>query len=261
MTTAMDFARLDADGYQVVRSVVPLQDIAAALEECERLKALVLADGAPDPRVRALWSSASSGTPILRGLQNAHCISPVIDALRLHPGIGRMLWGILGPDIRTVVTSIFWKAPGEPETGIAYHQDAAFRQPPAAYRNLARSYLQLALALDPQDDENGGLRFVRGTHRGARILPRPQQSVLIGTAAEAELRAMGLAPESVRTVSLAPGDVVLWRAFTVHGSSPNRSRDRDRRSFTIASMRTADCDEGIDAYRAGAPVRSAARKF
>lgn len=252
----MNVAGLERDGYQIVRSVVPPAEIAEALTEADRLKSMVVANAVDDPRVRVLWSRSGSGVDTLRGLQNAHRISPRIDALRLHRGIGEILRGLLGPDIRTILTSIFWKPPGELDTGIAYHQDADFRRPASTYRNLASSYLQLALALDPQDDENGGLRFVAGSHREARIFRRPEQSVLTGAAAEPELTAMGLAPERVHAVSLEPGDVVLWNAFTVHGSQPNRSKDRDRRSFTIASMRSSDCDAGTDAYIAGEPVRS-----
>lgn len=250
----MDHADLERDGYQIVRSVVSAAEVAEALHEAERLKCLALADTLNDPRLRVLRSESSSGEGLLRGLQNAHHISPVIDALRLHKGIGRIICGVLGPDVTTALTTIFWKSPGEAETGIAYHQDAAFRQPAAAYRNLARSYLQLAVALDPQDDENGGLRFVPGSHREGRIFPRPQRSVLTGKAAEPELSEMGVAPEHVRAVSLAPGDVVMWRAYTVHGSQPNRSRDRERRSFTIGSMRSGDCDSGTPAYVGGEPV-------
>lgn len=251
---AMDLSGLERDGYQVVRSIVSAQEIAAILEETDHLRSMALANAANDPRLRVLWSRSRSGEATLRGLQNAHHISSMIETLRLHRGIGRILCRALGPDIKTVLTSIFWKPPGEAETGIAYHQDAAFRQPASAYRNLAQSYLQLSVALDPQDDENGSLRFVSGSHREARIFPRPQQSVLTGKAAEPELKAMGLAPERVHVVRLEPGDVVIWNAFTVHGSQPNRSKERDRRSFAIASMRSADCDAGIEAYVGGTPV-------
>jgi ectoine hydroxylase-related dioxygenase (phytanoyl-CoA dioxygenase family) len=250
----LTFAELERDGYQIIRSVVSPVEIAAALREAERLRSTLVAGTGDDPRLRVLWSSSSRDGRGLRALQNAHLVSPVVDALRLHPGIADILRAVLGPDIKTVVTSIFWKAPGEIETGVAYHQDAAFRQPPSAYRNLTQSYLQLAVALDPQDDESGGLRFIPGSHLGGRIFPRPAQSVLIGQADDHELRVLGIAPETAQAVDLDPGDIVIWNAYTLHGSGPNRSEQRDRRSFTIGSMRAADCDAGIDAYVGGAPV-------
>ena len=253
----MDLSALENDGYQVVPSVITPEEIPALLRETDWLEALAAGDALLDQRLRVLRSKARSGKPLVRGLQNSHHVSAIVDGLRLHPGIGRILQSILGPDIKTVLTSIFWKPAGEPETGIAYHQDAGFRRPQTAFRDLAKSYLQLAVALDPQDDRNGSLRFVTGSHRQARLFVRQEQSVLLGDAGESELRGMGLSPDKVCAVCLEPGDVVMWNAFTVHGSGPNRSADRDRRSFTIASMRAGDCDVGIDAYVRGRPATAA----
>lgn len=253
----MDLSALENDGYQVVRSVVPREEIPPLLRETDRLKTLAEGGASLDERLRVLHSKARSGERLVRGLQNGHHVSAIVDGLRLHPGIGRILQRILGPNIKTVLTSIFWKPAGEPETGVGYHQDAGFRTPPSAFRDLARSYLQIAIALDSQDDDNGGLRFAAGSHRQARMFTRTSQSVLLGNAGQSELREMDLAPDRICAVCLEPGDMVMWNAFTVHGSGPNRSAHRDRRSFTIASMRAGDCDVGIDAYVHGRPVAAA----
>lgn len=249
----MNLDQLRDQGFQCFPALVPRHEIPAIIAEADRLKAMAQL-GRLDPRLRALWSAAEPGNRMLRGVQDAHRVSPIIDALRLHPGIGAVVRAVLGPDVRTVLTSLFWKEPGEANTGVAYHQDAAFRQPEAAFRNLARSYLQLAIALDPQDAANGGLHFVPGSHVGARLFPRTAGSVLLGDAGEAELQALDIAPETTVAVRLEPGDAVAWSAFTLHGSPPNRSPDRDRRSFTIASMRAADCDSGILAYDGGRAI-------
>ncbi|MGH6893414.1 MAG: phytanoyl-CoA dioxygenase family protein [Dongiaceae bacterium] len=250
----MDLTEFHRDGYQRVIGLIPAAEIPEVLREFDRLRDMASGSTPLDPRLRALWTTTRSGQRILRVLQNAHWTSPVIDALRLHPGVGRILKGILGPDVKTVLTSAFWKPAGEIDTGIAYHQDAGFRQPAAAYRNLAQSYVSIAIALDPQDEENGALHFIPGSHRQARLFPRPEQSVLAGYSGPAELRAFGVAPDSARAVRLDPGDAVMWNAFTLHGSPPNSSADRDRRSLTIGSMRLADCDHGVAAYIAGRPV-------
>lgn len=250
----MDLTELRRHGYQVASGVISRAEISEILREVERLKSIALGATPLDPRLRILWSTSRSGARLLRAMQNAHCISPVIDALRLHAGIGAILSDVLGPDVKTVLTSIFWKSPGEAETGIAYHQDAGFRRPETAFKNLAQSYLQIAIALDPQDEENGGLHFIPDSHRQARLFPRSDRGVLTGDAGAQELRALGFAPQTARSVRLRPGDAVMWNAFTLHGSPPNRAPDRDRRSFTIASIRSADCDTGIDAYVKGRPV-------
>jgi ectoine hydroxylase-related dioxygenase (phytanoyl-CoA dioxygenase family) len=249
----MDLTQLERDGYQVVRSVVSEAEIAELLHAAERLRHEAEASPSLDPRLRVLRTTSRSGEAVFRGLQNAHFVNATVDAIRLHSGIGAILRRILGQDIKTVLTTLFWKLPGALETGFAYHQDAGFRTPASAFRNLAASYLQIAIALDPQDEDNGGLRFVAGSHREARLFPRPERSVLTGDAGECELRTMGLSPANARPVRLEPGDLVMWNAFAVHGSQPNRSQ-RDRRSFAFASMRAGDCDLGCDAYVDGRPA-------
>jgi ectoine hydroxylase-related dioxygenase (phytanoyl-CoA dioxygenase family) len=250
----LDLTDLRCDGYQIVRGVVPSDEVAALLDEIERLKSAASELVALDPRIRAVWSKAQAGGSFLRILQNAHLASPELDRFRLHAGLGQILQAMLGGDIKTVVTSIFFKPPSEIETGIGYHQDAVFRQPLASFRNLAHACVHLAIALDPQDESNGCMRFIPGSHRGGHLYPRPSRSVLEGDAGIAEIQAVGMDPASAKATPLASGDIVLWNPFVLHGSSPNRSAGRDRRSLTIVSMRTADCDAGVVAYDGGRPV-------
>lgn len=247
----MDYTAFHEHGFQVARGIVPRAEVPALLREADLLNAAIHSGAPLDLPLRALWTKSADGKSILRGLHNAHCISPVMDGLRLHPAIGRILADLLGQDITTVVTALFWKPPGERATGVAYHRDAGFRVPPESYRNLARSYVQLAVALDPQDEANGCLHFVPGSHRDARGPGRPAAPVLEGDADAAELEAYGLPEDAAGPVALEPGDVVFWGAYMLHGSPPNRTRDRDRRSFSIASMRSADCDVGTLAYVGG----------
>src|ERR1700754_2709042 len=100
----MDLAPLDEFGYQVIRSVIAADEIEGVLRETDRLRQCVSAPAPIDPRLRVLRTKSSSGAEVIRGLQNAPLVSPVIDALRLHPGIGNILVRRLGPDIKTVLT-------------------------------------------------------------------------------------------------------------------------------------------------------------
>jgi hypothetical protein len=49
---------------------------------------------------------------------------------------------------------------------------------------------------------------------------------------------------------LDPGDVVIWNAYTIHGSQPNRSR-HSRRLYINGFARAADCDHGIRVTEGG----------
>ena len=252
MSRRIDLTAFRADGFQVARRVLSDAEVAGLIGEFGRLKNLAFQPPAPD--VRALWVDSHDGTRLLRGLQQAHLVSTVIDAVRLHPEVGWILQSVLGGDVTTIITTAFWKSPGAAETGIAYHQDAGFRRPESAYRNLSQSYVQIAIALDPQDEENGALRFIPGSHHAATLIARAPGSVLTGSAGSEELEALGVDPRRARTVRLEPGDAVFWNAYTLHGSGPNRSRDRDRRSLTIGAMRSADCDAGVPTYAGGNPL-------
>jgi phytanoyl-CoA hydroxylase len=84
------------------------------------------------------------------------------------------------------------------------------------------------MALDAVDEENGCLRYVRGSHqRGIRPHGRSQilgfsQGILdygpADTAAEVQIH-------------LQPGDVVAHHGNTIHRADANRSATRNRRAF------------------------------
>jgi ectoine hydroxylase-related dioxygenase (phytanoyl-CoA dioxygenase family) len=49
---------------------------------------------------------------------------------------------------------------------------------------------------------------------------------------------------------MAPGDLLLWTLFTVHGSAPNVS-NFDRRFMINSYVRASDSDRGEWAFRGG----------
>ena len=52
---------------------------------------------------------------------------------------------------------------------------------------------------------------------------------------------------------MEPGDLMVWSAYTIHGSRPNRSA-RPRRVYINGFARAADCDHGVWAARDGRAV-------
>src|SRR5687768_16316974 len=88
------------------------------------------------------------------------------------------------------------------------------------------------MALDTIDDENGCLRYVRGSHLSA-IRPHTSSSVLgfSQTIADFGNESNDVAGEVA--VHLQPGDVVVHHGNTIHRADPNRSLTRQRRAFAI----------------------------
>jgi len=239
-------------GYARIPGVFGPAEIDTYLQEADRLKGLVRAGGpgAGSDQVRVLSVDREDGSTLLRAVQHSHHISPTFDRLRADARIHDILRPLLGPSIKSLLNTLFWKPPGEARTAIAYHQDCAFRRPKNHYRNLSRSYVQLGVALDPHGPENGGMRFVPGSHKLGDLRIERTRSVMLDGPASSDLSREGLEGLSELAIRLAPGDVVIWSAYLLHGSPPNPSPVMDRRFFVAAYMRSSDCDVGDVVFEA-----------
>jgi ectoine hydroxylase-related dioxygenase (phytanoyl-CoA dioxygenase family) len=159
----------------------------------------------------------------------------------------------LGRDIKQVINQIIWKAPGDARTQYGYHQDSRFRRPASAYRDLANSFVQTAIAIDPHRPENGCLRLLPGSHRLGELKIAAERSVYEEECSEASLQALGLDPSGMLDLVLEPGDVAIWHPHAIHGSGPNRSAI-DRRVYLNGYVRAENCDRGAWAFRDGRPA-------
>jgi ectoine hydroxylase-related dioxygenase (phytanoyl-CoA dioxygenase family) len=189
---------------------------------------------------------------VLRLVQWPSYEDEVLARYRTDARILAFLEPLLGGDIKQIINQLHWKPPGAAGAEFAYHQDARFRRPREAYRNLERSYVQTGIALDPHCVANGAMRVYPGSHRmGALSLEIPGAVMDAGMADES-LRRAGLDPAKMVDVELEPGDVAFWNVFTIHGSGPNTTR-QDRRFYLNGYVRAADCDRGEWAWRRGEP--------
>lgn len=108
--------------------------------------------------------------------------------------------------------------------------------------------LHIWVALDAADEENGCLRFVRGSHkRGLR--PHERSTVLGFSQVVSDWSAGDEASEVA--VSLEPGDAVVHHMLTIHRADANRS-PRHRRAYChIIRAKRAKVDAAAwDAHRA-----------
>jgi ectoine hydroxylase-related dioxygenase (phytanoyl-CoA dioxygenase family) len=166
--------------------------------------------------------------------------------------MARLLAPLLGGDLKQIINQIHWKGPGG-ASEFAWHQDAQFREPAEAFRNLAGSYVQTGLAIDPHKSDSGCMRFLPGSHRGGDLQLETPREVLGVALNDSVLEGAGLSAGDAVEVVLEPGDVALWSPFLVHGSGVNRS-DHQRRLYVNGYVRAADCDRGEWAFRDGRPV-------
>ena len=162
-----------------------------------------------------------------------------------------LLEPLIGSDIKQIINQLHWKL-ADRSGDFAWHQDAKSRRPAEAYRNLATSYVQTGLAIDPHNPGSGGMRFIPRSHlRG--LLPLDITASLGRSPEDSALERAGLSPGDRVDLILEPGDVALWSPYLVHASGTNTS-DHLRRLYINGYVRAADCDRGEWTFRDGEPV-------
>lgn len=105
--------------------------------------------------------------------------------------------------------------------GQALHQDNLFLQA------HPETCIAAWIAVDDCDAANGGLQVVPGSHRYELVCPGEADSEESFTTVEIPL------PEGMAAVQteMRAGDVLFFHGSTAHGSGPNRTPDRFRRSL------------------------------
>lgn len=108
-------------------------------------------------------------------------------------------------------------------SGFPYHQDEGFLFGDALRRVQQFGGVNLVIALDPSDSNNGGFEVLGRTHTGE----------LTHASYDTSTRNAGLFDESHRVLApLFPGDALLFHPRLAHGSGPNRS-EHPRRLITL----------------------------
>jgi ectoine hydroxylase-related dioxygenase (phytanoyl-CoA dioxygenase family) len=242
------------EGYAIVRGLFGPTEVEAIAAATDQLYAEGVAHGRSFRHSNLFYNvaQAPSGEPLVRMVQWPSYHQPVMNAVRLERRIARLLEPLLGRDLKQIINQVHWKAPGSLGE-FAWHQDSRSRRPPSAYRNLATSYVQTGIAIDPHGPESGGMKFIRTSHlRGDLGMDCSKKALGAAMTANA-LGDVGLSEADMIELVLEPGDFAMWSPYLVHGSGHNRSTHR-RRFYINGYVRAEDCDRGEWAFRDGEPV-------
>jgi hypothetical protein len=129
--------------------------------------------------------------------------------------------GLTAP--RCLVDQVSFKLP-RVGTCFPYHQDEAFLIGESRHRVERFGGVNLVIALDVSDANNGGFEVLGRTHLGERVGKGAYDTAVMN---------QGHFDESHRaTPTLNPGDAVLFHPRLAHGSGPNHS-GRIRRLITL----------------------------
>jgi ectoine hydroxylase-related dioxygenase (phytanoyl-CoA dioxygenase family) len=247
-------AQYRAEGYAVLRGVfatAQIMEIAAAFDR-HWAKGMALPKSFRHGNLLYRLGEDESLGKILRLVQWPSYGDPVLERVRRDPRWLAILEPLIGHDIKQIINQLHWKPPGAAGAEFAFHQDVRFRRPATAYRNLATSYVQTGIAIDPHRAVNGAMRLYPGSQLlGRKELAGPGP-VLDQAMGDEQLVAAGLDPAKLVDIELDPGDVALWNVYTIHGSGRNDSTC-DRRFYLNGYVRAEDCERGEWTFRAGSP--------
>lgn len=157
----------------------------------------------------------TSGAPILDSVDPVTDISAESLALARDPRLLTVLGELLGDVPCLFKDKAVVKPPSCP--GYAWHQDYIH------WPMFPESFVTALIALDQSHSGNGGLDVVKGSHRKGYLSPRDGDFH--------DLAIDGYASEDIIPINLAPGDVVFFGAFLVHGSSANLSPSKRRHLY------------------------------
>ena len=249
-----DLTQYWRDGYCIVRSFFSSDEIAEIAEATDQLHAEGVAHGRCFRHGNLFYNVATGEDrePVVRMVQWPSYHQRVLNRVRLVPRCAELLEPLIGGNLKQIINQVHWKTLGS-LGDFAWHQDSKSRRPASAYRNLATSYVQTGLAIDPHTLKAGGLRFIPGSHlRGDLHMDCERHSLGVAMK-DSALDTVGLSASDAVDLELEPGDLALWSPYLVHGSGTNRS-DHKRRFYINGYVRAPDCDRGEWAFRGGRPV-------
>ncbi len=243
------------NGYAVVRGVFGPDEVAEMAAAFDRIYQRGLNYNRDWRHKNTLFRVADDPNlgHIVRMVQWPAYFDPTMARFRIDERLRNIVAPLIGTDIKQIINQMHWKPPGAAQAEFGYHQDVRSRRPRHAYRNVATSYVQTGIAIDPHGPDNGAMTMVAGSHAMGE-LPFDTSKTSMAVSKDARhLEAAGLDLDNAVDLVLEPGDVALWGLFCVHGSGPNSS-DIDRRFYLNGYVRADDCDRGEWAFRDGAPV-------
>lgn len=205
----------DENGYVVVRGLFSQAEVKTLREHFMDLRSKGTYPG------DMVADVPKEGDPLLRfpRMIHMHRWDTISRNWLTDKRINQCLTTLLGAEPYAVQTMIYFKPPGA--RGQALHQDNFYLQ--AKPGTCAAAWL----ALDDCDEENGCMQVVPGSHKWP---------ILCAEEADAESSFTNITtplPTNTQSVPvlMKAGDVLFFGGALVHGSFPNSSQDRFRRSL------------------------------
>ena len=223
------------DGYLVARGLVAPDEVLELAQYTEDLMAgRFTLPGIPPPADDATETERRTH---YERVHMPHRTQEIAERYLLHPRVVDVLEALIGPDILSLQTMLFFKQPGQ--AGQGFHQDSYYI--PTQPDTLIGAWI----AIDPADEENGCLWITPGsqhepvypdcdgvTQQGDAILG-DIESIINASHPDVEkntLAKIALRYDTEAPIHAEPGDVVFFGGHVLHRSHRNGSQ-KSRRAF------------------------------
>jgi ectoine hydroxylase-related dioxygenase (phytanoyl-CoA dioxygenase family) len=213
--SAQDKQSFNQNGFILIRNVFSQEEVAFYLDHYMRMRESGNVPG--DTHI----ANPSINDPLLRypRMLQMHRWDEVSLRWLLDARLNACLTELLGREPYAVQTMIYFKPPGA--RGQALHQDNYY------LRAQPGTCVAAWMALDRCDELNGCLQVVPGSHRWPILCTVPADT----TRSFSEVTVPIPEGTPVLPVRMEPGDVLFFLGGLVHGSLPNTTHDRFRRSL------------------------------
>jgi ectoine hydroxylase-related dioxygenase (phytanoyl-CoA dioxygenase family) len=204
-------------GYAVARGLFSQTEV----EEIKSTFARIAENGPIPGHFDQVSKEESGGDPLKEfpRVMHPHRFDALSRKNLVHPGVLTCLRELMQEDVLAAQSMFYYKPPGS--RGQAMHQDNFYL--------LVEPQTCVAAwtAIDDADPENGGMYLVADTADEEITCPET------ANAAESFTPHFVPTPKGKKAVpcKMKAGDTLFFNGSSIHGSGPNRSKDRFRRSF------------------------------
>ncbi|MFO0875858.1 MAG: phytanoyl-CoA dioxygenase family protein [Gemmataceae bacterium] len=208
----------DADGFVVVRQFLPIEELSDLQKHLDRY----IREVVPTLEDAHAFYVDRARPETLKQMQHMG-IDPYFREYARHPRWAALATTLLGEEATALEPEWFNKPPGTNHPTPPHQDNYYFNLTPP-------QVLTIWLALDPVDDANGCLQYVRGSHLQC-VRPHGASNIVGFSQGITDFGPQDEANE-VR-VHLSPGDAVAHWGNTIHRARPNQTPDRHRRAFAM----------------------------
>jgi ectoine hydroxylase-related dioxygenase (phytanoyl-CoA dioxygenase family) len=214
--------QFERDGYVVVRGFLSPTEATELRERFMEIQREALDKESPTRKSYQPASVEESGGDVLKQfprVMHPHRFDEQSKQMMLDERIESVLRALFGEEPLAAQSMFYFKPPGA--RGQALHQDNFY------LKVSPGTCIAAWASLDDADAENGTLFVVPGSHREKVLCPHAADLSKSFTTEEVDI------PEGLEAVEvkLSAGDVLFFNGSLIHGSYPNISTDRFRRSF------------------------------